>query len=181
MKIISLIISFLLMPFINNVFSSEPTKLGDEEKSIEDRRTAAQASGQHLPIQFIIENHSPALVGYSLQIELREVNNPIFGEIYPLSLAAASSKSSIIDMGSILTSPLIQQSGVAASNLIARLIKTDGEVVESENHFAHSFPAHGFAGLKVIISPKDPEHLELGNKVEIFPTTDAAGLVPFSY
>jgi hypothetical protein len=129
-------------------------------------------------VQLNIENRGPALDGCRLQIELREVNNPVFQAMYPLHLASSSSESIPLDMGSILT-PMIQQQGVSASNLIARLINAEGEVV-SDTRFGHSFSANGFAGLKVVISPKDPAQLELGNKVEIFATSDAAGLLPLN-
>ena len=159
----------VLLSFFTSLFAMDV-----QQDKVADHHQAVA----NLPVQLNIENKGSKLDGYSLQIELREVNNPVFQEAYPLHLAPSSSESMPLDMGSILT-PMIQQRGVAASNLIARLINAEGEVV-SDTRFGHSFSANGFAGLKVVISPKDPAQLELGNNVEIFATRDAEGQLPLN-
>jgi hypothetical protein len=151
----------ILLAFSTNLFAANMDELKPQP-----------VMQQPAKIQLNIENQAPELAGYKLVVEIRRVNDPIFQESYDIDLDASSSKSIPLEVN------FGELKGIAASNLIARLIKVGDEASKEEDHYVHSFEVNGVAGFKVVITPKNPENLALGNSIKIFPTIDAAGHNP---
>lgn len=120
-------------------------------------------------IQLNVENRSPDLTGYVLEVEIRKHADPIFVKRFDLNLAVNSSMLEILEID------FQDMKEVFASNLIVRLTEPREGGNTIEDRYVRLFTLDTFAGFKVVIAPKDSGNLGLGNKIEIFPTVDAAG------